>query len=79
MGDETANLVLEHLRHIRGAMDSLHDDFQDLKHRMSTVERQIGHLMASEQAHYAAVSQRLDRLETRLDRVERRLDLTPAL
>lgn len=33
------NLVLEHLRHIRGRADQIGEDVVDLKQRMITLER----------------------------------------
>jgi phage shock protein A len=78
MSDNPPNLVLEHLRHLRAAMDGLRDDVRELKHRMSSVEQQIANALASETNHYVTVSNRLDRVGDRLDRIERRLDIVPA-
>lgn len=61
---ETESLVLEHLQHIRGAVDALRDDMRDVKVRLGTLETQ-----------YASLSNRLDRLDGRVERIERRLDL----
>lgn len=74
MTDETANLILEHLRALRTGQDGLREDIREVKTRLGLVEQQmatLGHM-------YAAVSLRLDRVEGRLDRIERRLDLTDA-
>jgi tetrahydromethanopterin S-methyltransferase subunit G len=46
--------------------------------RLSTIERQIGHLIAIDQEHYASLSERLDNVTQRLERIERRLDLVEA-
>ena len=62
---ETENLVLEHLSHIRGAVDALRDDMREVKERLGTLE-----------ANYASVSRRVDRIEARIERIEKRLDLT---
>ena len=59
------NIVLEHLRHICGAVDGLRDDMHELKQRVGNLENQ-----------YASVSNRLDRIDLRVERIERRLDLT---
>ena len=69
MPDETNNLVLEHVRHIRGQLDGVAHDIAEIK----TAQSGILQLLASHDA-------RLLRVETRLDRIERRLDLveTPA-
>jgi predicted nuclease with TOPRIM domain len=64
MTDETTNLVLEHLRHIRGGIDDLRQDMREVKTRLGLLEQQ-----------YAIISGRLDRLTDRVERIERRLDL----
>ncbi|HKM60962.1 MAG TPA: hypothetical protein VJY39_00595 [Acidisphaera sp.] len=56
---------------------ALKSDMREMKHRMSTVEAQIGSMLSSEQSHYATVMTRLDQTEMRLERIERRLDLLP--
>jgi hypothetical protein len=60
---ETDNVVLEHLLHIRGAVDGL----REVKSRLGIVENQ-----------YASLSNRLDRLDGRVERIEQRLDLAEA-
>ena len=60
---ETENLVLEHLSHIRGAVDALLEDMCEV--RLGTLE-----------ANYASISRRVDRIEARIERIEKRLDLT---
>jgi hypothetical protein len=69
MTDETTNLALEHLLHIRGQLDVLRADVHDMKIRMTNVEEGL-----------ALVNRRLDHVDERLDRIERRLDIveTPA-
>jgi predicted nuclease with TOPRIM domain len=67
MMTETESIVLEHLRHIRTAVDGLRDDMQEVKGRLGTLESQ-----------YASISNRVDRLDGRIDRIERRLELTEA-
>ena len=64
---ETDSVVLEHLRHIRGAVDRLSDDMREVKNRLGILENQ-----------YASLSSRLDRLDGRVERIERRLDLAEA-
>jgi hypothetical protein len=67
MAEEPQNLVLEHLRYIRGAVDGLRDDMLEMKTRLGLVEETC-----------ASLSRRLDRLDERVGRIERRLDITPA-
>jgi archaellum component FlaC len=61
---EADNIVLEHSRHIRGAIDGVRDDIREIKQRVGNPENQ-----------YANMSNRLDRMD---ERIERRLDLTDA-
>jgi archaellum component FlaC len=60
----TDNIVLEHLRSIRGTVERTSDDIQDVKVRLGNLENQ-----------YASISNRLDRLDARVLRIEKRLDL----
>lgn len=71
MSDSPDNLVLTLLRRLDAKLDRLIDDVQDLKHRMTSVERQLGDLRSD----MAGMSARIDRLETR---IERRLDIVSA-
>jgi hypothetical protein len=71
---ETDNVVLEHLRHIRGAIDGLPEDMREVKQRLGILENQYANL----EIQYASVSGRLDRMDGRIERIERRLDLTDA-
>ena len=64
---EPDNFVLEHLRHIRGAIDGVRDDTREMEQRIGSLESQ-----------YANISNRLDRMDMRIERIEPRLDLTDA-
>ena len=64
---EVESVVLEHLRHIRGAVDGLREDMQDVKGRLGILEHQ-----------YANLSVRIDRLDGRVLRIEQRLGLVDA-
>ena len=64
MTDETANLILEHLRRMRLSIDRLEEN-------MIEVKQPLGYL----EAQYATISNRMDRVDLRLDRIEKRLDL----
>ena len=61
------NIVLEHLRYIRGAVDGLRDDMREVKGRLGIHESQ-----------YARLSNRLDRVDGRIERIEQRLSLAEA-
>ena len=60
---EAESLVLEHLRHIRGAVDGL----REVKGRLGILENQ-----------YASLSSRVDRIDGRIERIEQRLELIEA-
>lgn len=61
---EVENIILEHLQHIRAAVDALREDTREVKSRLGILETQ-----------YASLSNRLDRLDARVERIERRLEL----
>jgi len=46
MADEPDNLVLEHLRHIRRAVDKIEADMTEVKSRITSFEATMGHVMA---------------------------------
>jgi predicted nuclease with TOPRIM domain len=71
---ETDNLILEHLRPIRGTLDRHSDELREIKERIGILETGVGNLAAQ----YASLSTRLDRLDDRVARIERRLDLQDA-
>lgn len=62
---EVESIVLEHLRHIRGAVDSTREDIREIKGRLGILESQ-----------YAHMSNRIDRLDARVERIEQRLELS---
>jgi hypothetical protein len=69
--DEPNNIVLEHLRHIRRAVDRIELDLTDVKSRVSSLEQVQGQILAL----MGTMNQRMDRFDERLGRVERRFDL----
>ena len=78
MNENVENLVLEHLRHIRGRVDQIADDVGDLKQRMSGLESAMN-LVRREVALGDETDARqqvtLDKLNARIERIERRLEL----
>ena len=64
---ETDNIVLEHLRHIRGAVDGLRDDMREVKERLRILLSQC-----------VSMSNRLDHIDARLGRIEQQLSLADA-
>jgi len=71
---ETDNIVLEHLRHIRGAVDVLRDDMREVKQRVGGLETEV----AQVNVRLAEVSNRIDRFSNRVERIEQRLNLAEA-
>jgi hypothetical protein len=81
MAEVHADIVLEHLPHIRGSVDGLREDMREIKGRLTALElglaavrREIAGL-AEADAHLGA---KTDRLSERIERIERRFDLAPA-
>lgn len=71
MSERPDNIVLEHLRHIRSAVDELRLDNKDVKFRLGVAERGL----ISVQDVLVQHSTQFDRLNARLDRIEQRLSL----
>ena len=78
MSGQPDNLMLSLLRAIRNDVAEIRADLLEVKQRLTTLEIQVGNLVATEQSHYAQLMLRMDRHDVRLDRIERRLDLTEA-
>jgi outer membrane murein-binding lipoprotein Lpp len=74
MADEPEKLVLVYLRRLDEKMDRVLGDIQDLKHRVTSLERQA----ADMRVDMVAMSTCMNRIEMRLDRMECRSDLAPA-
>ena len=78
MTENVENLIVEHLRHIRGRVDRIAEDVGDLKHRMSSLESAMvlvkREVSAGDETD-ARQQVSLDRLLDRIDGIERRLDL----
>jgi archaellum component FlaC len=67
MTEEPHDLILEHLRAIRGTVERIEHDVKDLKFRVGQIEQTLVH-------H----SSRFDRMDERLDSIEKRLGLVDA-
>jgi hypothetical protein len=71
MTENVENLILEHLRHIRGGVDQIAEDLGTVTLRLLSLESQVAGLHGDN----AISHQRMDSIERRLECVERRLDL----
>lgn len=69
---ETDNLVVEHLRHIRGKVDRSDEKLTLVELRLSAMESHMAGLMRSDLGQNVD----LDQLNRRVSRIERRLELT---
>ena len=74
MPNGAENLVLEHLRHIRGSVDRIEQRLDDLTTRVGHLVTNLAHV----QVQLAEHSVRFDRLEARIARIEKRLELGDA-
>lgn len=72
------NIILEHLRHMRGKIDQMSEDMRDVKHRLATVESSQGSIMQHVGHLATSIAQQqlsFDRLSDRVEHMERRLQL----
>ena len=72
MTDNVDYLILEHLKAIRGDLDTLKSDMRDVKTRLLSMES----YQAASHLDSARQSSRLDELDTRISRLEVRANLT---
>jgi archaellum component FlaC len=68
---EAEDLVLDHLRHMRGQLDRMEHKLEDVVARLGHVERAV----ADHSVQLAEINSKLDRLDVRVTRIEKRLDL----
>ena len=78
MSDQPENIMLVYLRRIDANVAELRAEVRDVKQRVTNLEIQSGQTNSTMLVQYAALMQRLDRIDDRVERVERRLDLLPA-
>ncbi|MCI0598972.1 MAG: hypothetical protein L0Y60_05555 [Beijerinckiaceae bacterium] len=68
---EVENLVLEHLRTMRGQLDRMENQLQDVISRLGHLERSV----ADHSVQLAEINAKLDHLDARVTRIVKRLDL----
>lgn len=64
---DTDDEILEHLLHIRSALDAMREDMRELKRPLAALENR-----------HLSMSAQLDRINARIEGIERRLDLADA-
>ena len=78
MGNETDNIIIEHLKALRNELRSFkqetEENFMVVKNRLSSVEDQLVGIHAD----IAGLNRRADRIDERLTRMERKNDLIEA-
>lgn len=74
MADEPDNIVLEHLRAIRGDLGQIKTSLNSLTRRVDTMQSELA-LMHRKMADFAM---EMSQITDRLDHIERRLDLADA-
>ena len=81
MTDSVENLILEHLRVIRGDVANIKADVGEMKLRLTSVEERLNLVekgVANVHGDLAIIQVRIDRVGERVERIEQRLDLTAA-
>jgi septal ring factor EnvC (AmiA/AmiB activator) len=81
MSDNVENLILEHLRSIRGDIAGLGAKVDTLTLRVHSLEDHIsimGKSLANLHGDIMITHSRLDQVDARVERIERRLELTTA-
>ncbi len=68
---ETDNLVLDHLRHVRGQLDRVEHRLDDITTRLGHIERSV----AEHSVQLAEINAKLDRQGAGITRIEKRPDL----
>ena len=70
MSDQSDNLTLMFPRRLDTKMDRVPEDMGDVRHRLTTLEIQVGQLASTEASHYAGLALGLDRIDRRLELAE---------
>jgi hypothetical protein len=81
MTDNMENIIIEHLRAIRGDVGSVGADVSEIKSRLTSIDERLTLVekgTANIHGDMALLQLRLDRQGDRIERIEKRLDLAPA-
>ncbi|MCU0830457.1 MAG: hypothetical protein MUC58_02895 [Rhizobiaceae bacterium] len=72
MNEKVENLILEHLRAMRGDISKVRDDISTLKAEMISLRQHVGSIATLQQHDHGD----LGAIKDRMDRIERRLELS---
>lgn len=76
--DNVDNIIIEHLRAIRGDIGTIKDDVRELKSRISNMESAQASLLQHSGHQASVIAQQhvsYDRMIERIERLEKRLEL----
>lgn len=79
MAEPSLDLLQGMMQQMLDRQQRMGEDITDVKHRLTTLEIQVGGFLGTEQSHYGQTMQRLDGFDQRLARIERELLLVSGL
>jgi len=71
MADGPDNIVLDHLRAIRGDISGIKDDMRGLRAEMTAIRQHLSGIVTLQEHDHGDIAA----MKVRLDRIERRLEL----
>ncbi len=78
MSDNVENLILEHLRGMRGSQERMEHELREIKNRITNVEAGVAGIRRDAAHDNDKIVQQqmgLDQLAERLERIEKRLEI----
>lgn len=79
MSDNVDNLVLEHLRALRGGQDRIESELREVAARLTSLEASTAAGRRDSAHNYEEIIRQqssIDQIKARIDRIERRLEIT---
>ena len=81
MSDNVENLILEHLRGMRGSQERVEHELREIKNRITSLESGVAGIRRDSAHDNDKIVQQqigLDQLAERLERIEKRLEIADA-
>ncbi|MBN8519691.1 MAG: hypothetical protein NOF05_00530 [Candidatus Accumulibacter phosphatis] len=78
MSDNVDNLVLEHLRALRGGQDRIESELREVAARLTSLEASTAAGRRDSSHNYEEIIRQqssIDQIKARIDRIERRLEI----